>query len=387
MNIPNPAYFDNAASTPVSRRAMNAVNVIMSDIFGNPSAGHLPGRLADEQLKKARKSVAEVLNVSDRDIIFTSGGTESNSLAIFGAVKRAGLRAVTFNGSHPSVISPFRELKIRGADILFLTPGQDGSVSPGDLTSAITEKTALISLSHVNHETGVLLDIESLVRTVKLCKNDVLVHVDAVQGFGKLPIDALKWNADLISISAHKIHGLSGTGALYIRQGLTGAVKPLIYGGGQERGIRPGTENLAGIAAFGAAAEDAVLRMQTDYTHVLSLKERLLRIPSEIEHTFVNGAADEKNSSPYILNISFVGVKSEILMNALDARGIYVSAGAACNTGPKNKEPENVVYAYGLGVPRAESAIRISLSRFNTAEDVDRLVEALADIVPKLIKR
>ncbi|MCL2702229.1 MAG: cysteine desulfurase [Defluviitaleaceae bacterium] len=371
-------YFDNAASSKVSRAAREASAEVM-DSAGNPSAGHYRGRLAKGRLRDARAAVAGLLNAPENDVYFTSGGTESNCLAVLGAVKRPGVCAVTSKAEHPSVISCFKEIAARGAETVFLQPDSEGRIDTGQLKSAINDRTVLASLMHVNHETGVIADIEGFSRVIKSCGKDILFHVDAVQGFGKHPVDVRKWNADMVSVSAHKIHGVSGTGALYVKAGVLGKLRPIMYGGGQERGIRPGTENLAGICAFGVSAAEAGKELNENLNHVSAIKERLLRIPLEIAGAVINGGG---SVSPYIINVSFPGINSEVLQSALDARNIYVSAGAACNT--SKKTPENVVFAYGLGIARAESAIRISLCKYNTVDDAERLIAALKELTPGL---
>ena len=369
-------YADNAATAQLRPAACAAMAAWLGpDGFGNASSIYKLARDAKKALEEARKTVASALGAKPNEIYFTSGGTESNCIAILGAAKRAGVSAVTSKAEHPSVLNSFKELSNRGVDVKYLQPDKSGLIS----LEGLNDRTVLVSLSHVNHETGVITDIEGISRAIKSYNKDILLHIDAVQGFGKHPIDVRKWNADLISVSAHKMHGMSGTGALYVRAGVLGKLKPIIYGGGHERGLRPGTENLAGISAFGAAAEVCTKDMEKNIIHVTKIKNRLSEIPQEIEGAVING---EGNLSPYIINISFMGVNSEVLQSALDARKIYVSAGAACNTG--NKTPDNVVFSYGLGAARAESAIRISLSKYNTPDDAEILITALKELVPSL---
>jgi cysteine desulfurase len=373
-------YFDNAASTQVSRTAREAAAEAM-ELIGNPSASHRLGRLAADKLRDARSNVASLLNARNDEIYFTSGGTESNCTAILGTVKRTGVTVVTSKAEHPSVLNCFRELTGRGADVVYLQPDNSGKICENALKTALNDKTVLVSLMHVNHETGVISDIEGFSKIIKSFNKDILFHIDAVQGFGKHHIDVRKWNVDLVSVSSHKVHGSGGIGALYIKQGITGKLKPLMYGGGQERGIRPGTENLPGICAFGAACAEAAEHLNDNLNHVSIINERLRKIPSEINGAVING----ENASPYILNISFMGINSEILQNALDFRKIYVSAGAACST--NKKTPDNAVFSYGLAAERAESAIRISISKYNTLDDAEELIAALKELAPGLIRK
>lgn len=373
-------YFDNAASSPVCEAAANAVVEVLSGAYGNPSSGHLPGRMAGEIITDGCRKVAAMLSAKPEDIIFSSGGTESNNLAILGSVKRAGAQAVTSTAEHPSVLACFKILETAGIKVLYINPAKDGSLNPEELSGMVNGKTRLVSLSHVNHETGNITDIEAMRKAVRAKNPETLFHVDAVQSFGKHPVNVNKWNAELVSVSAHKLNGPQGVGALYVKNARNGWLKPLFHGGGQQLGLRPGTENVAGIAGFAAAVDQAASAMTSDLERILRVNDTIRTIINHVDGVHINGGG-----SPYIINMSFDGVPSEVMQNALDAQGIYVSAGAACNT--RHKPTENVPYAYGLGADRASTAVRISLGRQNTVAEAEAFVTAVSEIINEIRTR
>jgi len=372
-------YFDNAATTAVSVRVQEAVHMVMADCYGNPSSLHQMGLAAEHVIKDADKTVSALLGVTKGSLFWTSGGTESNNLAILGAARAMagrGRRVVTSAVEHPSVAASFEQLAQEGFDVIVLPVGADGRVDPAALAEVVDHKTTLVSIMHVNNETGVVQDIESLCKAAKEKHDGLLFHCDAVQSFGKHTIYLNRWGIDLLSASAHKIHGLKGTGFLYARNPVL--LKPLIHGGGQQNGVRPGTENVIGIAAMGAAAADAFAAMDENMKRVSAVKEWLMQVQERIENVMLNGAAD---GSPYIVNFSFQGVRAEVLLHALESEGICVSAGSACSAKQKYSQ---VLVNHGLSVKRAEEAIRISLCAENTVDEAALLIAALQKQIPFL---
>ena len=353
---------------------------IINGGYGNPSAGHIAGRKAAKKLVEARSGVAELLGVSADTVFFTSGGTEANALAFFGIVKRPGMHVITSTAEHPSVLSCCKALEGAGVAVSYIKPRQNGYICPDDLARNITGDTAFVSLMHVNHETGVISDIQALSKAVKNVRKDIVFHVDAVQGFGKHDLHKLAGEVDMVTVSSHKIHGIGGCGALYVRRELQGRLRPMLYGGGQEGRLRSGTENLAGICAFGEAAREASEGLEQNLRHVQIIRNILVEVPSIIPCAVING----ENTSPYVVNISFPGINAEVMQNALDERGVCVSPGAACSTGSKKRAAENVVYAYGLGVARAESSVRFSASRYSTEHEAREVIMVLEEIYKKV---
>ena len=365
-------YFDNAATTKPSEAARDAAVAALTSEYGNPSSLHGIGLQAENLVKQAGKTMQRLLGLAQGEIFWTSGGTEGNNLAVLGAARAAvgrGTRVVTSAVEHPSVAEAFAQLAVEGFDVVVLPVGDDGRVDATMLAAAVDAHTTLVSVMHVNNETGVVQDIEALARAAKGKNADVLFHCDAVQSFGKHPVHVGRWGVDLLTASAHKIHGLKGTGLLYAKN--PARLKPLFYGGGQQKGIRPGTENVAGIAAFGAAAAAAFADMEVHLAHAEMLRARLLAGVEAIEDVQINS---KPGGSPYIVNMSFAGVRAEVLLHALEAEGFAVSAGSACSAKHKYSQ---VLVNHGLSVKRAEEAIRISPSAENTAEEIDAFVEAL----------
>ena len=365
MNI----YLDYAATTPLSARVKKVIGDNL-DVFGNPSSLHQLGVVSEKLIKTARREICDVLDVNERELIFTSGGTESNNLAIFGSVngKNKG-RYITSKIEHPSVLKAFESLAKNGHDVVFLSVNEFGQIDLDALNDALSVDTVLVSIMFVNNETGAIQPIEKIGRLIdqfnKANKTTIKFHVDAVQAFGKLSISVDNSHIDLMSISAHKINGLKGTGALYVRSGTT--LKPILYGGQQEYALRPGTENFIGILSFAEATKDAYESMQRRYSQVESIKEAFVSSFETSEEIAVNGRLDFEHS-PYILNISFKGVKAEVLLHTLEMKGIYVATGSACSS--KKKEYSHVLKAIGLDDERLESAIRFSFSADLSIEDI-----------------
>ncbi len=375
----NYIYLDNAATTKPCKEAIDAM-VESAKIFGNPSSLHQMGLEAEKMVEKSRKIIAEKLGVDSKNIYFTSGGTESNNTAIFGAaygLGKIGKELITTKVEHPSVLEAFKRLENEGYKVTYLGVDADGMIDLQELSKALSEKTILVSVMHTNNETGVIFPVEKIKNIMKDKAPRALLHCDCVQSFGKLDVKPKLWGADMISISSHKIQGFKGCGALYIQK--PQLIKTLITGGEQQGEVRPGTENTGGIAAFGAAAQRANPNQDQMHKFRLSLKERIQR---EIEDTVVNGS-DEHNSGS-VLNISFLGVKAEILLHALETHGIYVSTGSACSS--HKPQPSHVLVAMGCDKKTVEGALRISFSVPISEQDEDKLIFALKKEV-EIIRR
>ncbi len=364
-------YLDNSATTKPSKEAVDAFLSVAKEEYGNPSSVHEMGTIAAKILKNARQKVADVMHVEACEIVFTSGGTMADNLAILGgvSVKRGG-RVVTTAIEHPAVKNACAALEAQGIPVTYVLPGKDGVVPIENIRAALTEDTVLVSVMHVNNETGAIQPIGE----IRKCMNEIcpkaLLHTDCVQSFGKIPVLPRTLGADLVSVSAHKIRGLRGVGALYVRKGVT--LAPVIYGGGQERNIAPGTENLPGIAAMAAAVQ-----LPHDFEKVQKLSEMLLQGILEIGNVYVNSPSGRL---PHILNVSFAKVPSEVVTNALSAKGICVSGGSAC----AGARSEKSYVLRSMGVPAPDSGVRFSLSDTNTEEEIIETVKVLKEVVPML---
>ena len=365
-------YLDNAATTRPCAEAVAAVNDALTARWGNPSAVHRLGIEAARLLRTARQDVAEAMGAETERVFFTSGGTEADNWAIFSAAERLGKRGrhiVTTAVEHHAVLHPMQKLERQGFSVTYLQPDAEGRVSLESLQAALRPDTILVSIMMVNNESGAVMPIERMARlTHRVCPN-ALFHTDAVQGFFKVPFRARTLGADLITISGHKIHAPKGIGALYIRSGLK--LPPYIHGGGQERGIRAGTEATPQIAAFGVAAEIGSAKMAEAVKNMAELRTHAIdRLTAEVEGVTVIGGG-----APHILSISLPGYRSEVLMNFLEAREIYTSKSSACKKGGRS----HVLEAIGLPSNVIDGALRISFSRYTTREDVDALCDALRD--------
>lgn len=370
-------YLDNSATTPVCDAAVQAAATAMTTAFGNPSSLHTLGVEAERRMTAARTQVAALLGATPERIVFTSGGTESNNLAILGAAaarRRAGRHIVTTAIEHASVLAACAALEADGAEITRLVPGPDGLVTPDQVAQACRQDTVVVSIQLVNHEMGARQPLEDIVPVVRKHAPQAVLHCDAVQAAGKLPLRAERWGVDLMSCSAHKIHGPKGCGAVYVRRGVR--VLPLLYGGGQEGGLRPGTESVPLIAAFGAAAA-ALPAYDIQAAQFTALRERLCDGLAKMDNIVINSPAA---AVPYIVNLSVPGLRSETLLHALAARGIYVSSGSACSRGKRSP----VLTALGLPSVRIDSALRVSLSHTNTPEDIDTFLAALQETAATL---
>ena len=376
-------YFDNAATTPCTQAVKEAVVGAMMTDYGNPSSAHMKGVEAERLLKGAREKIAGTLRCSEKEIYFTSGASESNNWAILGgaaANRRAGMHLITTAVEHASVLMPMKHLEEQGYRVTYLPVDRYGRINPEDLKKALDQDTILVSIMFVNNELGTIQPVEECGRIIKEYSERILFHVDAVQAYGKLPVQPAKLHADLLSASAHKIHGPKGAGFLYVKEKTR--LQPLILGGGQQKGMRSGTDNVSGAAGFAAAAEECVRGMDENAQYLTQLRDQLAGALAKMEHVTLHTPVGE-GAAPHILNASFTGVRSEVLLHALEEEGIYVSAGSACTT--NKKLPVSPVLQQ-LQIPREEqeSALRFSFSRFNTPEEVEITCEALKKLVPML---
>lgn len=363
-------YLDNAAATQVCPEAVQAALDAMTLHYGNPSSTHAAGREAAKRLEQARAQVSHALGCRSDELVFTSGGSESDNWAIkCGAAyqSRFGRHIISSRAEHAAVLRSLEHLESRGFEVTFLNPRSDGSVAVSDVVSALRPDTCLVSVMLVNNETGAVTDVPEIAKAVRAANPKTLIHTDAVQAFLKLPFSASSLGADLITVSGHKVHAPKGIGALYIRSGLH--LPPLIHGGGQELGRRSGTEPLPLIAAFGAACAAAETTLEQDLRRMKALRNRAAeRLCKENEMLKVVGGG-----APHILSVSLPGWRSEVLMNFLEAEGICVSKSSACKRGGRS----HVLEAMGLGAPVIDGALRISFSRFTTEAEVDSFCAAL----------
>lgn len=363
-------YLDNSATTVVCKEAAEKALEIMTEKYGNPSSLHSKGLEAQHELEDARKTIAKFIGADSSEIYFTSGGTEGNNMAVFGtaqALKRRGNRIVTTAFEHSSVLESMQKLQKDGFNVVFLEPDETGKISAEKIINSITGDTILVSIMAVNNETGSIQPIECVHKAIVKSSSPALFHVDAVQAFGKIPLKPKKFGIDLMTASSHKIHAPKGAGFLYIRKGAR--IIPLHYGGEQEKKIRPGTEPIPAICAMGAAVK-ALPDMNEEMAFMYELwsycKKRLL----EIENIHINSSDD---CLPYIINFSVRKIRSETMLHFLASKNIFVSSGSACAKGKKS----HVLSALGLSPELADSAIRVSFSRYNTKDDIDVLAEAI----------
>lgn len=371
-------YLDNAATTKPCGEAVSAAVDAMTENYGNPSSLHRAGLDAQLAVDKARKAIAASIGADSSEIYFTSGATESNNLALRGisaAYGRKRRKIVISSVEHASVDETASALEKNGFEIVRISPRDDGRFYADDFISACDENTCLVSMMLVNNETGYIMPVRETFMAVKRSFPEIITHCDCVQGYMKLPIKAASLGADLISLSAHKIHGVKGVGAIYIKKGVR--VIPIVTGGKQEKGIRSGTESVPLIAAFGAAVDKFRPTIAERYERVFQLKAHLLEKIGGIENVAVNSPAD---GSPYVINISAVGKRSEIMLHFLESKGIYVSSGSACSKGQQS----GVLGEFGISGKRADGAVRISITAQTTEEELDEFAEALAEGMTKI---
>ncbi len=376
------AYLDNSATTQAFPEVATLVASLMTGDYGNPSSMHQKGVTAESHVREAKEKLAAILKCKKEEILFTSGGTESDNLAIIGgamAQKRRGMHLITTKIEHPAVLRCMQYLEKQGFEITYLGTDKNGVVSAESVEAALREDTILVSVMLVNNEIGTIQPVAEIGAMLKRHNPEILFHVDAVQGFGKLPIYPSRMNIDLMSVSGHKIHGPKGTGFLYIRDKVR--IIPQLLGGGQQGGMRSGTENVPGIAGLSLASEMCYRNLSEDTARLRSLRERFMEGLLSIGEVSVNGGEGE-TAAPHIVSASVRGVRSEVLLHALEDKGVYVSAGSACSS--HKREASATLTAIGLPKELLESTIRFSFSIFTTDEEIDYTLECMRELIPML---
>ena len=372
-------YFDNGATTMVFPEVREIMMEVMETEYGNPSSMHKKGFLAEQYVNRARDIIAKSLKVEPREIYFTSGGTEANNLALIGAAmanKRAGKHIISSCIEHASVYNPLSYLEEEGFDITYLPVDSKGIVDLDALKEALRSDTILVSVMCVNNEIGAVEPIEEIGRIVKKYNPSILFHTDCIQAYGKMKCTPKKWKADMLSVSGHKIHGPKGIGFLYIKNGTK--IKPMIWGGNQQKGMRSGTENVPGIAGLGKAAQVIYENHEEKLEKIRGIKEHFIRrVLGELENV-----ESHSGEAPHIASITFYGVRSEVLLHALEDKGIYVSAGSACSS--NHPDVSGTLKGIGLDKSGYESTLRFSFSIYNTEEEADYCVEVLKELLPVL---
>ena len=369
-------YLDNAASTQIHDEVLDSMLPYLKEQYGNPSSIHRYGRLAHKAVEKSRKQVAELINADPSEILFTSGGTESNNTALSGMLKPDS-QLITSSIEHDAILEPCKKLEQLGFKISYLPVDKFGTVNTTDLKNQISEKTRLVSIMFGNNEVGTIEPIEEI---TKICnENSIYFHTDAVQAIGKIPIDVKKLGIDLLSISSHKINGPKGIGALYIRNGVS--IDPVILGGGQEKGLRSGTENVANIVGFGKACEISKSNLDQNLTYVKKLRDYLVtKVLSEIPHVTLNGHPE--NRLPNNAHFTFLGVNGEDLIIKLDENGIAASTGSACSV--HTQKASHVLQSMGFSHEQITGSLRLTIGVFNTQNEIDQTVEILKKVVKEL---
>jgi len=366
-------YFDNGATTKPYDEVIDEVSAAMKDFFGNPSSLHKLGIKSEKRLNEAREYLSSTINASKDEIYFTSGGSETNNLMLKGLLK-PGHHLITTAFEHQSILKTCEELEEKGVKVTYLNVDENGMISLDDLRESICKNTVLVSIMHVNNEMGSIQNIEEIGKIIKETSSRARFHVDAIQSYGKLPIDVKKMNIDMLSVSAHKIHGPKGIGFCYIKKGLV--LNSLVKGGSQEKGLRAGTENLPAVVGMQKAAEITMARSSENYNSLWDLKGYMISRLNEIKDIRIN-SPQTKDYSPYILNVSFRGVRAEVLLHLLEAEDIYVSTGSACTSKSSIVQGSYVMKSLKLSNKDIESAIRFSFSAENTKEEVDKAIEVL----------
>ncbi len=377
-------YLDNSATTRCFDEVAQLMMKISCEDYGNPSSMHHKGVEAERYLRYARETLAKILKVNEKEIFFTSGGTESDNIAIVGtamANHRTGRHLITTQIEHPAVIQTMKYLEAQGFRVTYLPVDKQGRIRLEDLQEAICKETILVSIMHTNNEIGTLEPIAEAGELIKRINPATVFHVDAVQGFGKFRIYPSRMNIDLLSVSAHKIHGPKGVGFLYINDKIK--INPIIYGGGQQKGMRSGTENVPGIAALAKAAEIMYSNLDADMNRLYGLRDIFIQGVSKIDNVKVNGCMGDE-SAAHIVSLSISGIRSEVLLHALEDRDIYVSAGSACSS--NKPQPSATLKAIGVEKDLLNSTIRFSFSVFTTEEEIQYTIQTLHEIVPELRK-
>lgn len=375
-------YFDNSATTRVLDSVKDVVVRVMTEDYGNPSSRHRKGMEAEGYVRQAAAEIARTLRVKDREILFTSGGTESNNMALIGcamANHRAGKHIISTGIEHASVYNPLAFLERKGFEVTYLSVDKEGHISLEELKQAVRPDTILVSVMYVNNEVGAIEPVEEIAALVHKENPAILFHVDAIQAYGKLIIRPKKQGIDLLSVSAHKIHGPKGAGFLYIDERVK--INPLLYGGGQQRDMRSGTENVPGIAGLGVAAKEMYRNHEEKIAYIADLKNYLIEKLEALEGVTVNSLRGME-SAPHIVSASFEGIRGEVLLHALEDKGIYVSSGSACSS--NHPAISGTLRAMGVKKDLLDSTLRFSLCVFNKKEEVDYCAEALKGLLPAL---
>ena len=375
-------YLDNSATTRVFPEVAELVTKIMCEDYGNPSSMHMKGVQSEQYIRYAKETFAKLLKVQEKEIFFTSGGTESDNLAILGCVGanlRAGKHLITTHIEHPAVLETMKYLEKQGFDVTYLGVDEHGIVRPEDVKNALRPDTILVSVMHTNNELGSLQPLEEISKVIKEYNPSILFHVDAVQGFGKFRIYPKKLGIDLLAMSSHKIHGPKGVGLLYVNEKVK--IHPIAFGGGQQKGMRSGTENVPGIAGMAKAAEMVYAHLEEDNERLYGLKEYFINGLKQLEDVWVNSLTG-RDSAPHVVSVSVRGVRSEVLLHALEDKGIYVSAGSACAS--NHPQTSETLKAIGLDKDLLNSTIRFSFSTFTTKEEIDYTLQAMYDMIPML---
>lgn len=378
-------YLDNSATTKVFPEVAELMMKIMTEDYGNPSSMHNKGVDSEKYLKEAKATLSKILKVNEKELFFTSCGTESDNIALIGgaiANKRRGNHLITTRIEHPAILNTMKALEKEGFRVTYLNTDRYGLISLDELKEAICEDTILVSIMHVNNEIGSVQPVAEAGAIIKKMNPNILFHVDAVQSFGKLKIYPSKMNIDLLSVSAHKIHGPKGMGLLYINE--KAKVSPILFGGGQQNDMRPGTENVPGIAALSLAAKMAYDNLDEDVERLYELKKKFIEGVTSIEDVTVNGVSETTLGAPHVISVSVRDVRAEVMLHSLEDKGIYVSAGSACST--HKRTPSATLVSIGLDKGLLESTIRFSLSVMTTEDEIDEAVSAMKEIIPVLRK-
>ena len=377
------AYLDNGATTRCYPEVADLIRKTLLKDYGNPSSLHRKGVEAEQYIRRTTEILADILKVNEREIYYTSGGTESNNWALAGtamAHRRTGGHFIISAVEHPAVSAPASALHDMGFDLTVLPVDREGRVHPEELRQAVRKDTLLVSVMMVNNEIGTIEPIEEIARIVHETNPDTVFHVDAIQAFGKCRILPGRLGIDMLSASGHKIHGPKGVGFLYVNDRVR--LRPLIYGGGQQSGMRSGTDNVPGIAGLGLAARMMYDHLEENRTHMYALRKRLADGLSGLDQVVIHGPSDPAEAAPHILNASFLKVRSEVLLHALEDRGIYVSAGSACSSHKRSGSP--TLTAVRCPREEMESAVRFSFSDMTRPEEIDYTLEALRELLPAL---
>lgn len=386
------AYLDNAATTRASEAVVKIMNEVLLEDYGNPSSKHIKGVDAEKYIREAREKIAKTLKCEPKEIIFTSGGTEANNMALIGSAlahKRDGNTIITTSFEHASVYNPILFLEDMGFTVKFAPVDGQGHVKLPELLEMVDEDTILVSVMYVNNEVGSILDVAEISKAVKKKKSDVVMHVDAIQAYGKLPIVPKREGIDLMSVSGHKFHGPKGSGFLYVKSGMK--IKPIIYGGGQQGGMRSGTENVPAIAGLGEACEYMCGQLQQNGDKMYALKQRFIEKAEEIEGVHINAipapeAREEgwlRKTAPHVVSVSFDGIdRSEVLLHALEDKGVYVSSGSACSS--NHPGISGTLKAIGVKREHLDATLRFSFCDETTEEEIDYALEQLSEMLPML---